>query len=217
MQEHSDEYIRIRPLTRFIKRSFDLVVSFCALLVLSPFFLIIAIIICCNTRGPAFFSQKRVGRHGKLFKLHKFRSMVVNDRCEQVYITAKNDERITKVGAFIRKYKIDELPQFYDVFRGKMSIVGPRPEVPEYVALYTKEQRRVLSVKPGITDPASIRFIDEEQILAASKEPEKTYTKQILPRKLRLGLNYVKHISFWHDIKIMFATFFSILKKSKKK
>jgi lipopolysaccharide/colanic/teichoic acid biosynthesis glycosyltransferase len=143
--------------------------------------------------------------------------MVVNDRCEQVYITAKNDERITKVGAFIRKYKIDELPQFYDVFRGKMSIVGPRPEVPEYVALYTKEQRRVLSVKPGITDPASIRFIDEEQILAASKEPEKTYTKQILPRKLRLGLNYVKHISFWHDIKIMFATFFSILKKSKKK
>lgn len=217
-----EEYIQIPRFTRFIKRSFDVITSSLALIILSPFLLVLAALIRTDSEGPAFYTQKRVGRYGKIFRMYKFRSMKADknrhvdeegNEQEQLYITVKNDVRITRLGSFIRHYKIDELPQLFNVFLGQMSIVGPRPEVPEYVALYTDEQRNILSVRPGLTDPASIHFIDEEQILAASDTPEKTYVEEIMSRKIQLGIEYIKGISPFSDITLIFKTIFSIIKK----
>lgn len=211
--KETNEYISVPIGTRVVKRAFDIISSGAALILLFPLFIILSVCICIDSPGSPFFTQKRVGRYGRIFNIYKFRSMVSGKSANSPSITQKDDNRITKVGAFIRKYKIDEIPQLINVFIGDMSIVGPRPEVPKYVAMYNEEQRRVLSVRPGLTDLASISFIDEEQILAVSDDMEKTYVEEIMPKKLQLGIQYINNLTFFNDIKLIFRTFASILKK----
>lgn len=189
-----------------MKRLFDIIVSSVGLLLLSPLFLFIAVWIKCDSEGNVFFRQVRVGRYNKDFKIIKFRSMRIgSDRGSQVTI-GDRDSRITKSGYFIRKFKIDELPQLINVFMGDMSLVGPRPEVRHYVKYWTEEQLNVLNVRPGITDPASVKFRNESELLAAVDNPEKYYIEVIMQEKLKLYLDYVKNISLWNDIKIIFKT-----------
>ncbi len=195
-----------------LKRCFDLLMSGLGLLVLSPLFVLMALWIKCDSKGPVFYRQVRVGRHGKDFRLFKFRSMRVGSDCKGLITVGGHDPRITRSGYFIRKYKLDELPQLINVFIGDMSLVGPRPEVRKYVDLYTPEQRHVLDVRPGITDPASIRYRNENELLGAADDPERYYVDVILPDKLRLNLDYVARHSFGHDLSIIFQTFAAILK-----
>lgn len=197
-----------------MKRLFDFVVSLLGLIVLSPLFLVIAVAIKRDSPGPVFFRQVRVGKDGRTFRIHKFRSMTVSTAGNSKEITVGGDARITRTGAWIRHWKLDELPQLIDVLAGSMSVVGPRPEVPRYVALYPDEQRRiVLSVKPGITDLASIQFRHENELLARASDPEQAYREQILPEKLRLQSEYVRTRSFIGDMKILVATFAAILRR----
>lgn len=191
---------------RFFKRCFDLFSSFFGILLLSPIFLIVAIAIKCSSKGPVLFKQERVGKGGKTFKIMKFRSMVVDAEAKGMQITTDRDNRITKVGKFIRKTKIDELPQLFNVFIGQMSFVGPRPEVPKYVAMYNEEQRQVLSVKPGITDLASIEFRNENDLLDGDDDPETKYIQEIMPAKLELNLKYISKAGFFYDIGLIFKT-----------
>lgn len=193
-----------------LKRSFDILVSGFALLLLAPLLLLIALLIVLNSKGGALYRQQRIGWKGKPFTLFKFRSMYVRAE-EQGLLTVGKDHRITPIGRFLRRYKLDELPQLWNVFRGDMSIVGPRPEVQRYVRHYTEEQRKVLSVRPGLTDYASLHYIDEAALLAESNEPEKVYLEQILPHKLQLGLEYVERQSFVEDIKIIVKTLLKLL------
>ena len=188
-----------------VKRIFDIVSSLCVLIILFPLLLIIAIWIMVDSPGGAFYVQKRVGKNGKEFGLMKFRSMRP-DSDKSGQLTVGNDNRVTKVGRFIRRFKIDEFPQLLNVIAGEMSIVGPRPEVPKYVAMYTKEQQKVLSVLPGLTDYATIEYIDEQEILGKAENPEKAYTETVMPDKLSLNLKYVEDASFWLDIKLIFKT-----------
>ncbi len=176
-------------------------------------FLIIAIAIKCSSKGPALFKQERVGRYGKTFNIWKFRSMVVNAEAKGMQITTDGDNRITKVGKFIRKTKIDELPQLFNVLSGKMSFVGPRPEVPKYVAMYNDEQLRVLSVKPGITDLASIEFRNENDLLDGDEDPEKKYIEEIMPAKLALNIKYIEKAGFFYDIGLIFKTIGKVIKE----
>lgn len=196
----------------FGKRLFDLVVSSVAIVLLSPVFLLIAILIKLDSKGPVFFLQSRVGKDEKIFQIFKFRTMVVDAEKLGKQITVGRDPRITRVGHFLRKYKIDELPQLFNVFNGTMSFVGPRPEVPRYTALYNSEQREVLRVRPGITDLASIKYRDENEVLAQSDNPEKTYIEEVMVDKLQLNLDYIRNRSFWVDIKIIFQTIYKIVK-----
>lgn len=194
----------------YIKRLFDILSAFIGLLLTLPIGIVVAICIVLDSPGGVFFRQVRVGRHGKHFRIYKFRSMThATERGREITVGA--DARITKVGKVIRKYKIDELPQLLNVLLGDMSIVGPRPEVPQYVAHYSTEDMEVLQVRPGITDLASIRFRNENDILANQVAPEAYYLQQILPEKLRLGRVYIEHRSFWLDMKIIFATFYVIV------
>ncbi len=195
-----------------LKRCFDLLMSGLGLLVLSPLFVLMALWIKCDSKGSVFYRQVRVGRHGKDFRLFKFRSMRVGSDRKGLITVGGHDPRITRSGYFIRKYKLDELPQLINVFIGDMSLVGPRPEVRKYVDLYTPEQRHVLDVRPGITDPASIRYRNENELLGAADDPERYYVDVILPDKLRLNLDYVARHSFGHDLSIIFQTFAAILK-----
>lgn len=195
-----------------LKRCFDLLMSGLGLLVLSPLFVLMALWIKCDSKGPVFYRQVRVGRHGKDFRLFKFRSMRVGSDRKGLITVGGHDPRITRSGYFIRKYKLDELPQLINVFIGDMSLVGPRPEVRKYVDLYTPEQRHVLDVRPGITDPASIRYRNENELLGAADDPERYYVDVILLDKLRLNLDYVAKHSFGHDLSIIFQTFAAILK-----
>jgi len=182
------------------------------LLFLSPFFLIIAILIKLGSQGPVFFRQERVGLNGHFFRIHKFRTMAAGAERKGLQITIGKDQRITPIGAVLRKYKLDELAQLIDVFIGKMSLVGPRPEVPKYMALYPEAVRsEVLSVRPGITDWTSIQFKDENDILGHSPNPEKTYIEEILPIKQRYYVEYVRERCFAGDMRIIFATLFAIL------
>lgn len=194
------------------KRLFDLIVSSVAIVFLSPVFLLIALLIKLDSKGPVFFLQSRVGKNEKEFKIFKFRTMVVDAEKLGKQITVGRDSRITRVGHFLRKYKIDELPQLFNVFNGTMSFVGPRPEVPRYTALYNSEQRQVLRVRPGITDLASIKYRDENEVLAKSKNPEKTYIEEVMVDKLQLNLDYIRNRSFWVDLKIIFQTIYKIVK-----
>jgi len=195
-----------------LKRAFDILASLCGLLILWPVFLIIAVLIKLDSTGPVFFRQERVGRNGKIFKIHKFRTMKADAEKEGLQITAGADKRITGVGSFLRKYKIDELPQLMDVVAGDMSLVGPRPEVPEYVAYYPPGVRvKVLSIRPGITDPASIAFRDENEILDRTNNPQKVYIEEILPVKLKYYIDYVDNASFLFDLKIIFKTLRAII------
>lgn len=198
---------------RFCIRVFDLIVSFIALLFLALPFILISFAIVCDSRGGAFFKQVRVGKNGKEFKIMKFRTMVTNAEAKGLQISTSGDSRITKVGKFLRKTKIDELPQLFNVFVGQMSFVGPRPEVPKYVAMYNEEQRNVLLVKPGITDEASIVFRDENTILENAEDTEAAYINEIMPVKLNLNLKYIRKMGLFYNIKIIFKTVFAVLKK----
>ena len=189
------------------KRIFDLVFSALALLLLAPVFALIALAIRWDTPGPVFFRQERVGRRGCLFHIRKFRTMVVDAPSRGPAITIGQDPRITRVGGWLRRTKLDELPQLMDVLQGHMSLVGPRPEVPQYVALYPPELReRVLAVRPGITDPVSLKLADEARVLAASADPERTYREELLPAKLREAVAYAEQASLWSDLRIIWAT-----------
>ena len=187
------------------KRLFDLVGATLALIVLSPLLLFAALRIKLDSPGPVFFRQQRVGRHGVLFRIHKFRTMVHG--APGLGITVGADPRITRVGAWLRRTRIDELPQFIDVLRGTMSLVGPRPEVPRYVAHYPPGLReRALAVRPGLTDPASLAFIDEAEQLACSADPERTYIEDLLPRKLQLAADYAERASLATDLALLWQT-----------
>lgn len=196
-----------------MKRIFDIIASSCGLIVLSPLFLFVAIWIKLDSKGPVFYKQIRVGRHGKDFNLFKFRSMRVGSDKKGLITIGGHDPRVTRSGYFIRKYKLDEFPQLINVFIGDMSLVGPRPEVRKYVDLYTQEQLHVLDVRPGITDLASIRYRNENEILETVDNPEQYYIDVIMQDKLRINLEYVANNSFMYDIKLIFKTFWEIISK----
>ena len=194
-----------------LKRIFDITLSLFGLIILLPFMLIIAILIKIDSKGPVFFKQIRVTKNGKEFKIFKYRTMRVgSDKYSQ--ITVGKDGRITKIGSFLRKYKLDEIPQLINVLIGDMSLVGPRPEVPKYVALYTDEQKEILKVRAGITDYASIEFSDENDLLASEEEPEKAYIEKIMPKKIELNKKYLSEISVLTDVRIILLTIKKILK-----
>ena len=194
-----------------MKRLFDIVASGLGLLLLSPLFLLVAIWIKLDSPGPVFYRQVRVGRYNRDFRIFKFRSMRVGADKGSLVTIGGRDPRVTRSGYFIRKFKIDELPQLINVFIGDMSLVGPRPEVRHYVDYWTKEQLRVLDVRPGITDPASIKFRNENELLEKAEDAEKYYIEVIMQEKLRLYLEYVENHSFWYDIKLIFQTFAAII------
>jgi lipopolysaccharide/colanic/teichoic acid biosynthesis glycosyltransferase len=196
-----------------LKRAFDFVSSLLGLILVSPVLVTIAILIKKEDGGPVFYRGARVGRFGKTFRIFKFRTMVVNAEKLGGPSTADDDPRVTKMGKFIRKYKLDELPQVINVLKGEMSVVGPRPEVQMYVDMFKEEEKIILSVRPGITDWASIWNPDEGAILAGSPDPEKTYMEKIRPEKIRLQLKYVKERSFLVDIKIILETLATVLKR----
>ena len=196
-----------------MKRAFDIVSCTLAVLVLFPFGLIIALCIVCGSKGGVFYRQTRVGRNGKDFKLLKFRTMRPNADQQGLLITVGADSRITRIGGFLRKYKIDELPQLLNIIKGDMSVVGPRPEVRRYVELYDERQRRVLTVRPGLTDYASLQYISESELLAKSDDPEKTYIEEIMPAKLELNLQYIEKQSLGEDLSIIFKTIGKIIRK----
>lgn len=197
-------------MNNFLKRGFDLITSTIGFILISPILLIISILIKVTSEGPVLFKQKRVGRYGKEFNILKFRTMVVNAEKLGNQITIGKDSRITKVGAVLRKYKLDELPQLINVIRGDMSLVGPRPEVPKYVNLYNDEQRKVLNVRPGITDYASIEYRDENSILGRVDNPEEYYINVIMPHKINLNMKYIEKNNVLIDIKIILRTIFNI-------
>ena len=196
-----------------MKRIFDIIASGCGLLVLSPLFIILAIWIKIDSKGPVFYKQIRVGQYNKDFMLYKFRSMRVGSDKKGLITVGNRDARITKSGYFIRKYKLDEFPQLINVLIGDMSLVGPRPEVRKYVELYTEEQLHVLDVKPGITDLASIRYRNENEILEKAENPDEYYTNVVMQDKLKINLEYVANHSFWYDISLIFKTFWAIVSK----
>lgn len=197
--------------TMACKRAFDILCSFLGLAVLSPVLLVVSVLVAVTSPGGVFFRQERIGKDGRPFRIFKFRSMRKDNA--GLKITTGNDSRITPVGRFLRKSKIDELPQLINVLVGDMSFVGPRPEVADYVNLYTPYQRQVLLVRPGITGLASIRFRNENDLLTASDDPNHTYVEQIMPRKIDLDLEYIPHASVFYDIKLIFQTFAVVIKE----
>jgi len=187
------------------KRLFDLLGAAVALVVLLPLMLLAALWVKLDSPGPVFFRQERVGRHGRPFRIHKFRTMAAG--APGLQITVGQDPRITRAGAWLRRTRVDELPQFIDVLLGHMSLVGPRPEVPRYVVLYPAELRqRALAVRPGITDPASLAYIDENALLAAAADPEREYVQVILPAKLRCAVDYAETATLWTDLRVLWRT-----------
>ncbi|MEW5818344.1 MAG: sugar transferase [Spirochaetota bacterium] len=196
-----------------MKRIFDVTVSLVGLIILIPLFIIVAIIIKIESEGPVFYRGTRVGRHGKPFMIFKFRSMVQDAERLGASSTGASDMRVTRCGRFIRKFKLDEFSQLINVLIGNMSIVGPRPEVQKFVDLYTEEEKVILTLRPGITDWASIKFHNEGEIIEASgiEDADEAYARLIRPEKLRLQLKYVREHNLWIDIKIIFATLLTIL------
>ncbi len=197
------------------KRALDIVISALGLIFLAPFFLLVAILIKMDSEGPVLYLQERVGKGGKLFQLFKFRSMSVNADRGAAITVGNRDARITSTGYFLRKFKLDELPQLINVIIGQMSLVGPRPEVARFVDLYTEEQREVLTVKPGITDYASIEFRNENAMLEGKADPINFYISEIMPLKLALNLKYMTERNFWLDVRIIVKTIFLIFQSSK--
>jgi len=194
-----------------MKRLFDIIVSILILMVFLPFGIIIALFIVLGSKGGVFYRQERIGKNGVPFRLFKYRTMRPDaDKLGKLTVGMK-DPRITRVGYFLRKYKLDEFPQFINVLLGQMSIVGPRPEVKEYVDLYTDEQRIILSVKPGITDYASIEYFKENEILGEAEDPRKAYLDEVMPDKIELNKKYIASPGIAHDIKIMWLTFKKII------
>lgn len=193
------------------KRIFDLFFTLIFLIVLFPLLLVIALWIKLDSPGPIIFRQTRIGQFGQEFIIYKFRTMVVNAEAIGKQITLTNDERITRIGKFLRKYKLDELPQLFNILKGEMSLVGPRPEVPKYVEFYTAGQRKVLDALPGITDLASIKFRNESDLLAKAANPETVYIHEILPQKLELNLQYIAQSSVSFDLQIILETIWRVL------
>ena len=196
-----------------MKRLFDIVASGLGLVVLSPLFLILAIWIKHDSKGPVFYRQVRVGRNNKDFRIFKFRSMRVGADKGSLVTIGGHDPRVTKSGYFIRKFKFDELPQLINVFLGDMSLVGPRPEVRHYVDYWKPEQMHVLDVRPGITDPASIKFRNENELMEKAEDPEKYYIEVIMQEKIKLYLEYVEKHNFFYDLGLIFKTFWVIVKE----
>lgn len=196
-----------------MKRIFDVIASGLGLIVLSPLFLILAIWIKLDSKGPVFYRQVRVGYKNKDFRIFKFRSMRVGADKGSLVTIGGHDPRVTRSGYFIRKFKFDELPQLINVFLGDMSLVGPRPEVRHYVDYWTSEQMHVLDVRPGITDPASIKFRNENELMEKAEDPEKYYIEVIMQEKIKLYLEYVEKHSFFYDLGLIFKTFWVIVKE----
>ena len=195
-----------------MKRLCDILFSLFGLIVLSPLLFIIAILIKKEDKGPVFYRGVRVGKYGSIFRIFKFRTMVVNAEKIGGPSTPDDDPRITKIGKFLRRYKLDELPQLLNIFKGEMSFVGPRPEVPMEVETYTEEEKKILSARPGITDWASLTFHNEGEILKGSKDPHKTYREKIRPAKIKLALKYIHEQSFRTDIKIICQTLSTLVR-----
>jgi lipopolysaccharide/colanic/teichoic acid biosynthesis glycosyltransferase len=195
-----------------LKRAFDIFFSFIGIIILLPFFLVISLLIIIDSRGGIFYRQIRVGKDDTDFYLFKFRSMRTDADKKGLLTVGGRDPRITRMGYYLRNYKIDELPQLLNVLKGDMSLVGPRPEVRKYVSLYSKEQKKVLSVRPGITDYASIEYSNENEILGKAENPEQVYMDEIMPAKLKLNLKYIAEKSVATDFKIIFRTFQKIIK-----
>lgn len=196
----------------FSKRLFDIVSSMAVLFLLAPIFICICFIVRFDSTGPVLYRQKRVGKGNRDFLLYKFRTMVVNAEKSGQLTVGAGDSRITKSGLFLRKYKLDEFPQLINVLNGEMSIVGPRPEVRKYVDLYNENQRSVLNALPGLTDPASIAYINENEILGKAENPEKTYIEEVMPAKLELNLQYIGQQSLKNDLNLIMKTIKHILK-----
>lgn len=207
------DVLRKKRFSLFWKRIFDIFVSAIMLIILSPLFLILAIAIKTDSKGPVFYRQERVTQYGKRFRIFKFRSMVQNaDKGSQV--TVDHDSRVTKVGKFIRKCRLDEICQLIDIFRGTMTFVGTRPEVPKYVSEYTPEMKATLLLPASVTSLASIYYKDEAELLSGAEDTDKTYVEKILPAKMYYNLKEIKNYGFWRDIKTMFMTVFAVLGKN---
>ncbi|MDX1651677.1 MAG: sugar transferase [Brumimicrobium sp.] len=194
-----------------MKRIFDIVFASIVLLLFLPFGIIISLLIFLTSRGGVFYTQERIGKNGKPFKLLKFRTMRKDADKSGKLTVGMRDSRITKIGYFLRKYKLDEFPQFINVLKGNMSVVGPRPEVKEYTDLYSDEQRKVLNVKPGITDYASLEYYDENRLLGESDNPRETYIREIMPAKIELNQKYIKNPTLRNDLKIIWLTVRKVL------
>ncbi|MDZ4712105.1 MAG: sugar transferase [bacterium] len=194
-----------------LKRGFDILFSIAGLVILTPLFIVIAVIIKSDSKGPVFFKQQRVGKNGEDFTLIKFRSMAKGKINNSLLTIGSKDSRITGAGYYLRKYKLDEFPQLINVLKGEMSFVGPRPEVRKYVAMYDDQQMQILEVQPGITDVASIKYRNENELLAGAKDPEEFYIRKIMPEKIKMNLEYINDRSVLKDVKIIFKTFAAIL------
>lgn len=205
-----EEFLRTKRGSLAVKRAFDVVASGLGLLVLSPLFLFLALRIRRDGDGPVLFRQERMGRATEPFTIYKFRTMIPDAEARGRQITVGEDPRITKTGAWLRRTKLDELPQLYNVFRGDMSLVGPRPEVPRYLPHYTDEDLATLWIRPGITAASSVEYVDESAVLAASDNPDETYIHDILPKKNAMNRLYLRTFSLWKDIGIIWKTVFSI-------
>ena len=192
-------------------RFFDIIFSALGLVVLAPVFAAICLKIKLGSKGGCFYIQERIGKDGKPFGLYKFRTMRIGADSEGLLTVGEHDQRITRIGYFLRKTKMDELPQLLNVVKGEMSLVGPRPEVRKYVELYTEEQRKVLSVRPGITDYASIEYVNENELLSQAENPERTYIEQVMPDKIKLNMRYLEHYNLIEYFKIIFLTFKSLV------
>ena len=194
------------------QRLLDLLIAIPGLILISPALIIVGIMVKLDSRGPVFFRQKRVGQFGHLFEILKFRTMVVDAEKRGAQLTIGRDPRITRIGHFLRSKKLDELPQLLNVIKGEMSIVGPRPEVPQYVALYTEHQRQILSLRPGLTSNASIAFHNENELLAGHTDPEQYYCTKVMPAKIGQDLDYARNATIWRDCTIIAKTLSRILK-----
>jgi lipopolysaccharide/colanic/teichoic acid biosynthesis glycosyltransferase len=195
-----------------MRRLIEQAAALLALVILSPVFLLISILIVLDSPGHVLYRQKRVGKDDRDFTIYKFRTMRRNAEGEGLLTTGRSDERVTRSGKFLRHYKLDELPQLFNILRGDMCFVGPRPEVRKYVELYSPEQRRVLTVKPGLTDYASLEYLQEGDILAGAEDPEKLYLREIMPAKLELNLKYINERGIWKDLHIILRTLGQILR-----
>ena len=192
-------------------RLLDIIFSTLGIIILLPFFIIICLIIKADSKGGCFYIQERIGKDGKPFGIYKFRTMRSGADSAGLLTIGTHDKRITRVGSFLRKTKIDELPQLWNVLKGEMSIVGPRPEVEKYVLLYTEEQRKVLSVRPGITDYASIEYVNENEILSQASDPDRAYIEEVMPHKIKLSMRYLEHYCVSEYLKIIFLTLKKII------
>lgn len=211
-----DALMKKKKAALFFKRCFDITASFFGILFLLIPFAAVAVAVKCSSRGPVFFRQVRVGKNGRKFRIYKFRTMVADAEKKGMQITVGGDSRVTEIGRVLRKTKVDELPQLFNVFAGQMSFVGPRPEVPHYVDMYSDYQKNVLRIKPGITELASIVYRDENDVLAKSEDPERTYIEEIMPEKIKLNMQYMQKMNVFYDIYLIFRTFAAVLKRGEK-